>query len=409
MRRPLQRSLERAMAAGLFGLVLSAGADAGVLGAEPREEGGVAEASDLDRAEVRLLGRVEPLLGKVEEASFEALSLRVDGARVEIGWDRVVRMSGPGAEKAAEFLELAEKAWRSRQRLERGDFVLAEAGFEELFGVYAGRLGPTAQAVAEGALRCRLRRGAHASAIGPWLMLLQAGGGGRPVFDGVPAVVDPETGLCPAIPPIWTETTGVRQLAERGITLPSGVELTDERAALLGAWYRYAAAATVGERQGRPSNSDDPSVRLVAELVLAQHGTSVERSENRDRLRQRLERSRAGRATTPAWLEAWIYAAIGRSLVRENDEAERLRGVVTMLHLPARFADEQPFLAGLCLAEAAEAMDELGRGETAGLLRAELRRRYPGHPAGDDAPGGNGPIRGVTMNSPPAGGGQDHR
>ncbi len=395
------------MTAGLCGLLLCAGA--GVLGAEPRGEAGVAEASDPDRAEVRLLGRFEPLAGEVQEASIEALSLQVDGATIEIGWDRVVRLSGPGAERAAEFLGLADRAWRSRQRLERGDFVLAEAGFEELFGVYAGRLGPTAQAVAEGALRCRLRRGAHASAIGPWLMLLQAGGGGRSVFEGVPAVVDPETGLCPAIPPIWTETTGVRQLAERGITLPSGVEPTDERAALLGAWYRYAAVATVGGRPERPNTSDDPSVRLIADLVLAQHGTGAERAEHRDRLRQRLERSRAGRSPTPAWLEAWIYAAIGRSLVRENEETERLRGVVMMLHLPARFGDEQPFLAGLCLAEAAEAMDELGRGETAGLLRAELRRRYPGHPAGDEAAGGRGPLGGVTMNSPQAGGGQDYR
>lgn len=390
------------------GLWLLTGAAAG-FGVEP-ESGGAesAEAADRARVEVRLLGRVEPLRATIEEATVEALVLRIDGATRELGWDSVVRLSGPGAEKAEEFRELADKAWRSRQRLERGDFVLAEAGFEELFAVYAGRTGPTARSAAEGALRCRLRRGAHASALGPWLMLLEAGGGGPPVFNGVPAVVDPETALCPAIPPIWTDSTGVRQLVERGITLPAGVEPTDERAARLGAWYRYAAAATLGERAERPNSSDDPTVRLIAELVLAQHGTGVERSENRDRLRQRLDRSRAGRNPTPAWLEAWMYAAIGRSLVRENDEAQRLLGVVTMLHLPARFAEDQPFLAGLCLAEAAEAMDELGRGETAGLLRAELRRRYPGHPAGDDATEGGSPIRGVTMNSPRAGGGQDY-
>lgn len=393
------------MPAFLCGLWLLTGPAAG-FAFEP--EAASAEAGENDRVEVRLLGRAEPLRAEIEEATLEALVLRVDGATAEFGWDSVVRLSGPGAEKASEFRETADRAWRSRQRLERGDFVLAESGFEALFAVYAGRTGPTAQAVAEGALRCRLRRGAHASALGPWLMLLEAGGGGPPVFRGVPAVVDPETRLCPAIPPIWTDGAGVRQLVERGISLPAGVEPTDERAALLGAWYRYAAAATIGERAERPGSSDDPSVRLIADLVLAQHGTGVEREEHRDRLRQRLDRSRAGRNPTPSWLEAWMYAAIGRSLVRETDESQRLLGVVTMLHLPARFAEDQPYLAGLCLAEAAKVMDELGRGETAGLLRAELRRRYPGHPAGDDAAEGETPIRNVTMNSPQAGGGQDY-
>lgn len=371
---------------------------------ETDRTGGVESEQADRRAVLRLTGEIGEIRGEVRSATVESLVFVSDRGETEYGWDRVVRLTGPGAAEASAHLELADTAWRARRRLERGDFVLAEAGFEELFEVYAGRTGPTAEAVAEGVLRCRLRRGAHASALAPWLSLLEAGGDGRTVFDGAAPVIDPATGLCPALPPVWTDSAGVRQLAERGITRPGGDEPEEGRARLLGEWYRFAAGASIGRTMDRPEIGDDPTVRLVADLVLAQHGTGEERSESRGRLRQSLglEGRGGSRQNTPAWLEAWKYAAIGRSLVREADEQERLLGVVTMLHLPARFGDEQAYLAGLCLAEAAEAMDELGRAESAGLLRDELRRRYPGHPASGDAG-----ARGVTMNSPVGRGGQE--
>ena len=53
------------------------------------------------------------------------------GARtMVIGWDRVRRVHG---QMPAEFAGTADKAWRARTRVERGDFIAAEPLLEDLF------------------------------------------------------------------------------------------------------------------------------------------------------------------------------------------------------------------------------------------------------------------------------------
>src|SRR6185436_14279511 len=78
-------------------------------------------------------------------------------------------VQGESAKKAAEFEALSTKAWRARTRAERGDWAAAEPLFEELFPLIEGKDGPTAAMVAEGLVRCRLRRGAQGAALWPWL------------------------------------------------------------------------------------------------------------------------------------------------------------------------------------------------------------------------------------------------
>ena len=59
----------------------------------------------------------------------------------------------------------------------------------------------------------------------------------------------------------------------------------------------------------------------------------------------------------------------------------RQRGLVNMLHLPARFGRTLPYLTGLALAWAAETARADGDDEAAAVLTAELDRRFPSHPA----------------------------
>jgi hypothetical protein len=84
---------------------------------------------------------------------------------------------------------------------------------------------------------------------------------------------------------------------------------------------------------------------------------------------------------TPAWVEAWVRFGVGQSLLMEPDDATRRAGVVELLHVPVRFGSVQPYLAGVALARAAAAMDEIGPSDEADRLFAELADRFVGHPA----------------------------
>ena len=104
------------------------------------------------QAQVELRGQRHPLSGEV-------VSMGVDGVEVEgrglIGWDRVRDVQGDRAATFEnDFREYADKSWRARTRLERGDAVGAEPLFEELFQTYAWRPGlPAANFEVERAIR----------------------------------------------------------------------------------------------------------------------------------------------------------------------------------------------------------------------------------------------------------------
>lgn len=319
--------------------------------------------------QVEFRGGIAPVPGEVTEVSAQGATI---GGTV-VAWDRIRTITGDGAvaEAFAEYSLIAEQAWRARSRLQRGDTLGAEPLFEQLFERYRGSKGPMSRLVCEGLLRCRLRRGAIVGATEAWLATLDIGGGGEWAVDAnLPPVIDGETGLVPALPPMWTASSAVASLT--GMAKP-----TSEQASVLAAWYARAAAFECGlELPTLPARSGGAS--LVAEIVVSRTGTREEREAARKALRDRLE---AG--PMAAWREAWCRAALGRSLILEEDEEQRLLGIVELLHVPARFADVHPYLAGLALAEAAGALRALGDAAGAQRLEAELREHFPTHSALD--------------------------
>ena len=128
-------------------------------------------------------GAVEASLGEPAAVTEEGVAVvrekGPDGKPTKtalVGWDRVREVTGPLAGEAAKFAATADKAWRARVRLERGDWVAAEPLFEELFTTYRDRTGPTALMAAGGLLRCRLARGGQTAAVEPWVAWVRAQG-----------------------------------------------------------------------------------------------------------------------------------------------------------------------------------------------------------------------------------------
>ncbi len=129
-----------------------------------------------------------------------------------------------------------------------------------------------------------------------------------------------------------------------------------------------------------PERSADPAVRLVREMVASRVSPPDRRAEARAALLKMLE------SRPPAWTEAWIRAAVGRSLLMESDRESRLLGIAQLAHIPARLSRESPYLTGVAIAEMAVAVAELGDAEGGVVLRQELASGYGGHPALEWAP-----------------------
>lgn len=338
-------------------------------------------------AQVILRGGETAPAGEIVHIDAAGIVLGPPPGTLVIGWDRVKTVEGSWADKAAPFQADAERAWRARTRLERGDSLSAEPIFEKLFETYRGQTGATASVVAEGLLRCRLRRGAHVAAIDPWLAMLVAAppsGMATPVFHptwaaeaGLSPAMDAATGLVPALPPMWLSWPSVEAFARQ--TPP---DIKDPKTAALRVLYLLSAQFECATEDQTwtvpPAGANESGSQIVREIVLSRVGDVDQRASARKWLEERMRGSTAN--PTPPWLEAWCRAAIGRSLLREDSADQKRLGVVELLHIPARFSTMHPYLAGMALAEASVTLRSLGDAPGADTLARELAETYPSHP-----------------------------
>lgn len=350
------------------------------------------------------------LRGGREAPQASITSVDADGVRIGppvdtvVGWDLVDTLPAQWQARAKPLAPTAEALWRGRARLARGDFGGAERALEPLLPTFRGMSGPGARLVSEGLLRCRLERGARASAVDAWLvwvaatqepksLWLDSGRVDTPAEHGAPTT-DPSTRLAPLLPPLWLDVPAVRPLAS--MPVPAGEGL----AALLARAYRAAARFETGapaEAQDAAQDTDllaralgagplealdtpEAGLRFVCAVVLARVGDEAQRPKARAAL------SALASSRPEPWAEAWSRVALGRSLLRESDQEQRLAGVLELLHVPARIAETDPYLTGIALAEAVVALDGLGDPASASRLFDEFASAAPDHPAWDWAP-----------------------
>lgn len=321
----------------------------------------------------------------VIEAGAEGVTVLAGGVPTLVGWHEIRGVRGPLSEGIAGYLEIGREAHRALSRLERGDAFGGEPLFEQLFEHLAGGRGPTHAAVAEGLLRCRLRREARAGAVEAFLELhrnlLDAPGRQR-LWGLRSGVIDPATLLAPALPPLWLDGPAARAFADQPIDPAPEGDPAAQAAWAMRTLYRAAARHAVGDpidadavSRAASIASGHPGGALIASMVVAQIGGAQARAETR----ALLERERAPGAER--WRAAWAGLAIGRSLIREDDEPTRRRGVLELIALRVLDPGDSPYLMGLALADAALACGALGDHFAAGVLADELRRELPSHPA----------------------------
>lgn len=350
------------------GLVLCGSAGGSGLVGDGFIGGVVVEQPEGARTLVYLWGEGERAAGELAAADASRVLLRDGTGRLwPLDWGRVRVVEGPGAGTAEPYMELARVAWRARSRLGRGDPAAAEPLFERVVTELMGRDGPTRAAAYEGLVRARLARGAVSTAIEPWLGMIR-GGEGASGFEGLPPLRAPGSRLLPALPPL----AGVSGLIVSGA---SAQEPQDVAAALA---VLYAAVSTGDasaiERTGAMARADG-DVALVRRLVAAQ----VLPAEGLEWVVAELSRE-AGRED---WRGAWSRAGLGLALVRGGGREGVVSGVLRLIEVRVHHGEALPYLGGVVLARAAEALEGLGDRAGASALAVDLRESFAGHPALD--------------------------
>lgn len=293
-----------------------------------------------------------------------------DGRSTTVGWHLVKQVDGTWASEHPEFGELADLAWRGWSRSQRGDYSLAEPALERVVEILGDDPGATSAAALVALMECQLERGAQAAALVSWGRLRAMPAAARE--GGLSSAIDRATLLCPQLPPVFMESPSLALVVDR--------LAADE---VVG-WYRVAAAHELGQVLNRPTatavgREPEPDALLVRSIVVARVGDPLERREARAVLESFIAREPGG------WVEAWCRAGLGRSLANEPNRESALRGVVQLLHVPVRFAEQLPELASTCQAEAALALARMGDQAGAEALARDLARRWPGSAAAGDA------------------------
>ena len=390
------------------------------IAAEPKPTPTVIEGESLEYLILERRGQQQPIPGNIVSISAEGVRIQERGMTSLISWDLIRRITQatpaanqsnssqqpatPDPQTTSDIADLSregEHVWRAAARLERGDWRAAEPLFEQLF---AARFqsppptqqqnqqqpaettqGPTSQIIAEGLLRSRLHRGARLQAVEPWLHYAKLAEsrasstepwiGGRTSLD---PVLDSLTRL-PPHPPIWSPDRVMERVSQEQFW--QHVESGTGVAAAVARLYR----ASMEVERGMPidpvlsavsRHRGDAGIELTRDILLSRGGRDA---DERESARRRLN-ERARSDTSPRWVEAWCRAAIGRSLIREPAEQDRRRGMIELMHLPARFSATQPTLTALALAEVAWTLEDLADPQAATVVRSVITDNRARHP-----------------------------
>ena len=390
---------------------------------------------------VSLRGGAPALRGQIILMDGAGITVATAGeasARSLIAWPAVAGVSGPGSDDFTRYHEpLATALWRVEARAARGDTASAELLLEQLAaeGKLNSLTGLSRSRLLQTQTALRLSRGFLTGALTSYLQSLAVRNpDGSPVFQpGVPRsesassslrIIDPQTGLCPSLPPmICVELSGsaIAALAQSPIWLeattapePFGkivrwyqLEVVASEAALAARGAGLVQAASANSPAAplpaldAASQSDTTGEALVRAIVLGRLGNAEQRRSARDWLSRRIVSERkqssfttsspAAAESSPAsgskppdegplvrsWQEAWCRLGLGRSFLVEPDAALRRRGVLELLHLPAEFSSTLPILSAIALAEAASELMASGDSASAAILQADLARIMP--------------------------------
>jgi hypothetical protein len=339
---------------------------------------------------IELRGGEPPVTASSVEFRPEGLVVETAGGRRTLAWDLVRDVRGRELTAGErERLALAERLWRGRSRLVRGDAELARSAFEAVAGEYlASPLPPTESGLiaAEGLLRTRLASGDVRGSIVPSLEVarLRASGVRTDRFGSLPPVLDEATGLAPGLAAAFALDRSDTAAVEAARLVADAIASWASARPDLEPRLRELARGWESALRGQPPAAitpEIPAARLVqaaARLAAADAGAS---DPELLAAREEFESAVAAMpAPTAGWVAAWRAYLLGRSLARGRDPGVRREGVVLLLSIPARRTAETELLSRIALAESILALRGIGDAGSAARLERELLSGLPTSP-----------------------------
>ncbi len=325
--------------------------------------------------------------GDIRQIDQSGVQIRDANAVLHIvPWDRIrdVKMMYPDP-RLNELLPIADELWRARTRLERGDRALAEPIFARMFAKTIGNNHETALMVAEGLLRVRLARGAHAAAVIPMLEVirLQRAGIATDSFSTLPELfeeVNQGELLCVQLAPFFVRNNDLERLVK---ALDSYESLGDDYVERLAQIYKLAAEATLYNDGSTLESAQSRSQNFIEEAINIRWQTDAGGSKRSlravDELEERVD-------DLPSWARMWLLYALGMQKTQWSDLGGRDRGLVQLATVASVQSDQFAYLAGMALQSLADVLEEDGQLTAAASLRRELESQMPRHPIQQEIP-----------------------
>ncbi len=314
--------------------------------------------------------------GTVTALSPDGIAMNIGGNPTMLGWDEV---EAGKVGKQDEFDKLLKKIgdplFRTRQRLKTGDYRELLEPTDKLFPTFAERNSPVADTICLATAFARLANNQREAAVEPFLCVLA--NRSRPEFkpDSRFAALnsrnltpDARSGVWLELPPVWFDSAAAKaalpRVEARLKSWPGG------KPTFAANLYAFTLALAAGDadaaRRFESSLRESP---VAADWVLV---VDAQREIEEKRIGEACGRLEAKLDSLPEPVRIIGTYWVGMANLASADAEVRKRGVVWMLHLPAKYATTCPDLAAAGLYFASKALDELKDARGAVTLRGEL-------------------------------------
>lgn len=308
---------------------------------------------------------------------FDEDGVQLDDGRT-ITWD-LIELGKVDPDKQVAFdkmlAELGTPLYRIRQRLRFGDYQALLEHAEAVYPRYKDRSSPTAYMVFQSLMWARIAAGQREQAVEPYLRAYEylrrtrtqpeLPGDRRLQFDGA-------TALSPTLQPVWFDTQsaksaldGVRRAARAMQSpYPEGVYI----------YYGTLALAAGDEETGlgmlKLVQGRHRATAELKQIALAQHEV-ISGKPDSDVTKVETTLQNMLPQNQPA-----AYYWVGLAKAGQENERDRLEGVLSLLKVPALYGKQSPELAGASLYQAMNTMSDLDDVKGSLAIRRELQVRY---------------------------------
>ena len=304
---------------------------------------------------------LQPIRGLILTGGVTGLRVELlDGQRETrlIPWSVILEIESARPHPSLEFfLQQGAELYRAKQRLLRGDVLLAEPLFADSFARLVGTDGEDTRLASEGLLRCAVARGDFSTAVHPWLetVRLVEMNISKP-FKNLEPILDSSTMLCPHLPPVWCKDLELVRICKEYRDLPQPIT-----AAIAGSMIsKNSEIAAI-------DGIEDPL--FLWQIIHAAHGNENARSSLLSRQK-----------TLIPWKRVWSDYFLAEGYLVETNPNTRTTGLIHLAKAASVHPDLQPWLTCASMLRLSDALEKDGVEEASLRIKDEALRLYPTHP-----------------------------